>query len=71
MELLAQAKGVRLTLDNHFDAFQGLIRDGMPNIEIAGYVFTLSSPVNDIWFVHGFDSHGNPVSTAKFDQFDL
>lgn len=74
MELLSVKKGSKAgNIDNMFDAFRGMMRSepATNKIEVAGYVYTLSNPVENIWFVHGYTTEGEQVAVAKFDQFDL
>ncbi|MNC53267.1 hypothetical protein D3C76_165640 [compost metagenome] len=74
MELLSAKKGTKAgNVDNMFDAFRGMMRAEVVTnkIEIKGYIYTLSNPVENIWFVHGYTTEGEQVAVAKFDQFDL
>lgn len=74
MELLSAKKGTKAgNLDAMFDAFRGMMRaePATNKIEVKGYIYTLSNPVANVWFVHGFTTEGEQVAVAKFDQFDL
>lgn len=79
MQIMRQTKGVKITIDNWFDAFRGMERGGFNKIElpvksglsVIGYIFTLSNPVENVWFVHAFTLDGVDVGAAKFDEFDL
>lgn len=73
MQLHAITKGSKVTMDNLFDAFRGMMRaqpEPTVKIELSGVVYTMTNPVENVWFVYGYKD-GKQVATAQFDQFDL
>lgn len=71
MEVLSIKKRTKVTLDNLFDAFRTMIREDCNKIWIKQSVFTLSNPVEGVWFVIATNADGDLQATAKFDKFDL
>ncbi len=71
MEVLSINKSSKITLDNLFDAFRAMTREDCNKIWIKQNIFTLSNPVENVWFVIATNVDGELQATAKFDEFDL
>ena len=76
MELLDMRKrssfdNYTINLDTLFDAFRQMERTNINKITIKNVIYTLSNPIQNLWFVHGFDDQGTQIATATFDHYDL
>lgn len=71
MQLHSHAKRNPITLDDVFNAFRGMINTNTTKLEQKGFIFTLTNPVENVWFVHAHDTSGKQVLCAQADQYDL
>ena len=71
MQILSIKKRSKVTFGNLFDAFRMMVREDCPKIWIGQHVYTLSNPVENVWFVSAYNAEGELEANAKFDQFDL
>lgn len=71
MQVLSIKKRSKVTFDDLFDAFRAMTREDTMKVWVKQHVFTLSNPVENVWFVIATAADGELEATAKFDQYDL
>ncbi|MNR51792.1 hypothetical protein D3C85_1715190 [compost metagenome] len=71
MEVLSIKKRSQVTFDNLFDAFRLMTREACSKVWINQHVYTITNPVENVWFIIACSADGELEATAKFDKFDM